>query len=342
MNLTGLQDKFSVPVVTSLLRKEIADKPPSTAGIDMMTRLSNLPTDSLTAGGADAAFQCAFATVPPAAHTTAFILDFVLYEVFKNQQVLQKMRNEIDHSKPKGLVSIEDARILPYTQAVIRETLRLHPAVNLALERVVPEGGAVIADRFFPPGTTIGVVPSVAGRNRSVYGDDAEAFRPERWLKGEDEVVEMHHYDFSFGAGSRICLGKGVAEMVLSKAVPVLVRDFDFDFCLKNGKIETINHWFVRGFGLWEPHTSPFHENSGNSSLAAKKPGRHGGKAYRQPQLDWRYPDTLSNAPVYQDFLAVWSIDDPLQAIGSSQPSTRYVQGVTSFTYGTLEPLAQK
>lgn len=43
---------------------------------------------------------------------------------------------------------------MPYLQAVIREGLRIHPSTGLPLERVVPKGGAQIAETFFPEGVS--------------------------------------------------------------------------------------------------------------------------------------------------------------------------------------------
>lgn len=44
---------------------------------------------------------------------------------------------------------------MPYLQACIQEGLRVHPATGLPLVRLVPEGGATISGRFFPPGVSL-------------------------------------------------------------------------------------------------------------------------------------------------------------------------------------------
>lgn len=46
---------------------------------------------------------------------------------------------------------------MKYLQAVIKEGLRIHPAVGLLLERVVPQGGAEFGDVWLPEGTVVGV-----------------------------------------------------------------------------------------------------------------------------------------------------------------------------------------
>lgn len=72
----------------------------------------------------------------------------------------------------------------------------IHPAVGLLLERVVPPGGANIAGLWLPEGTVIGMNPWVAARDRTVYGDDADTFRPERWLQANERQLKMMERNF--------------------------------------------------------------------------------------------------------------------------------------------------
>lgn len=64
-------------------------------------------------------------------------------------------------------------------------------------------------------------------RDKSVFGDDAEDFRPERWLD-ERKKHDMHRFFFSFGAGSRTCIGKNIAMLEMSKVLPTLLLHFEF------------------------------------------------------------------------------------------------------------------
>lgn len=83
--------------------------------------------------------------------------------------------------------------------AIIQETLRIHPNTGTILERRAPAPhGAVIDGYRVPAGTVVGVNAWVLHRDRGVYGADADAFRPERWLEADEEArVEMSRCLFS-------------------------------------------------------------------------------------------------------------------------------------------------
>lgn len=64
-------------------------------------------------------------------------------------------------------------------------------------------------------------------RNKPVFGDDVDNFRPERWLGPEDKVRVMQNTLFSFGHGKHACAGKNLARMELLKLVLSLMRRFE-------------------------------------------------------------------------------------------------------------------
>lgn len=65
--------------------------------------------------------------------------------------------------------------------------------------------------RYVPPGTEIGANPYVIHRDKGVFGNDADLFRPERWLDDPANAQEMEKYILTWGYGPRICLGKNIA-----------------------------------------------------------------------------------------------------------------------------------
>lgn len=122
----------------------------------------------------------------------------------------------------------------------------------MPLPRDVPPGGAVLAGKFFPAGTSVGINPWVAHRNKSVFGQDADEFKPERWLSQDiDKLHAMDGYLLTFGMGNRNCIGKNISLLELSKVLPELVTRYDFEFLDAKVKsnptrgVESHGGWFV-------------------------------------------------------------------------------------------------
>lgn len=93
------------------------------------------------------------------AETTGICLSAAVYFLWKNPQTLAKLRQELDTRKSAGkfhdLVTVKDAASCRYLQAVIKETLRLHPGNGLGLTRLVPKGGLTLSGRYFPEGVCL-------------------------------------------------------------------------------------------------------------------------------------------------------------------------------------------
>jgi hypothetical protein len=124
--------------------------------------------------------------------TTAISLRAVFYYLLKHPTTLVKLKKEVDAAQLCSPIKWDDANKLPYLQACIKEAMRLHPAVGLPLERIVPEGGLRINGRCIRPGTIVGMNAWVVQRDKGVYGSDADLWRPERWMEGNaEQKVQM-------------------------------------------------------------------------------------------------------------------------------------------------------
>ncbi len=90
------------------------------------------------------------------AETTGISLSAAVYFLWKNPQTLAKLRQELDTRRSAGkfhdIVAVKDVTGCPYLQAVIKETLRLHPGNGLGLTRLVPKGGLTLSGHYFPEG----------------------------------------------------------------------------------------------------------------------------------------------------------------------------------------------
>ncbi|KAH6629948.1 putative cytochrome P450 pisatin demethylase [Chaetomium sp. MPI-SDFR-AT-0129] len=178
------------------------------------------------------------ANIGAGSDTTAITLSCIAFYIYQNPRVLQKLREEIDGAGLASTPTFQSVQQLPYFQAVIYEATRVNPASGLPLWREVPKGGAVISGQFFPAGTNIGVNSWVANTNKSIYGPDADEFRPERWIDSAGRFVKNSNEDsyFTFGMGSRTCIGKNVSLLEINKVIPVLVRDYDVEFVNQDRK----------------------------------------------------------------------------------------------------------
>ncbi|WYZ42238.1 hypothetical protein EsH8_V_001133 [Colletotrichum jinshuiense] len=182
--------------------------------------------------------------------TTAISLSAIMYYLCKNPSTLQKLRKELDDAEAEGSISnpitFRESQALPYLQAVVKESLRLHPATGLTMPRVVPEGGRQLAGIFFPAGNVVGINAWIAHHNKEVFGHDADEFRPERWIdSSKEQKSAMESYFFAFGQGSRTCIGKNISLLEVFKAIPRVVQNFDV-ILEKEDDWRCTNYWFVK------------------------------------------------------------------------------------------------
>ena len=88
--------------------------------------------------------------------TTAITIGAVIYNLCRAPSVLYTLRQELDAMETLGKLSrpvkLREAQECPYLQAVIKETMRVYPGNGLPMPRVNPNGGLMLAGRFFPAG----------------------------------------------------------------------------------------------------------------------------------------------------------------------------------------------
>lgn len=106
------------------------------------------------------------------------------------------------------------------TQAVLYEGLRMRPVTTGQQAKEVPAGGDTIGGRFVPGGTSIATNFGAILRSARLFGADADAFRPERFLglPAPAALVEMRrNVELAFGHGRYMCAGKPLAFMEFNK-----------------------------------------------------------------------------------------------------------------------------
>ena len=134
------------------------------------------------------------------ADTTAISLRSVFYYLCKNPRCYARVVGEIDWMDSEGklseIVTFAESKQMKYLQACMKEAMRLHPAIGMLLERLVPKNGAMIGGKWIAEGTIVGANPWVLARDTEVYGKEADEYRPERWLEADEKALKLMERNF--------------------------------------------------------------------------------------------------------------------------------------------------
>lgn len=159
--------------------------------------------------------------------TTSSTLEWAMTELLRNPQVLRRLKMELQDVVGKGrLVDEYDIAQLPYLQAVVKETFRLHPPVPLLLPRKARED-VEICRYIIPKGAHIMVNAWAIGRDGSIW-EDPDSFIPERFLESGIDFRGRNFELIPFGGGRRICPGLPLASRMLHLILGSLVNNFDW------------------------------------------------------------------------------------------------------------------
>ncbi|XP_009763139.1 geraniol 8-hydroxylase isoform X1 [Nicotiana tabacum] len=158
--------------------------------------------------------------------TTSNTLEWAMVEAMRKPDIMSKAKAELAEVIGKGKV-IEEADVarLPYLQCVVKETLRIHPAVPLLIRKVDQDVEA--CGYFIPKGSQVLVHVWSMGRDPAIW-EDPLAFKPERFW---DVKMDFFGHDFElipFGVGRRICPGLPLATRTLSVMLGSLLNSFDW------------------------------------------------------------------------------------------------------------------
>lgn len=147
----------------------------------------------------------------------------LVYTVAKYSHVQTKLREEI--------VSSEN-RPMPYLESVIYETLRLFPPLGQIINRETTQGVLLGSNISIPKGTYVGYNNFATGRDRTVWGVDADTFSPERWGTTMDEISKRYSVSKrnctlpAFHGGKRACLGEKFALLEVRALLVQLLSNF--------------------------------------------------------------------------------------------------------------------
>ncbi|XP_001602395.3 cytochrome P450 4C1 isoform X1 [Nasonia vitripennis] len=152
--------------------------------------------------------------------TTGVISSFALLNLAINQEIQDKVREEIRNVVGNDSVTVEHLPELKYTELVIKETLRLYPIAPLMVREAT--GDIDLETCTLPKGCSIVMIPYETHRSTK-YWTDPEKFIPERFLP--ENSVGRHPYAYiPFSGGLRGCVGQKFAIMCLKTMLVHVIR----------------------------------------------------------------------------------------------------------------------
>lgn len=160
--------------------------------------------------------------------TTSNSLEWTMTEVLRNPHTMAKAKKELEQIIGKGKI-VEEADImrLPYSQCIVKETLRIHPPVPFLIPRKI-ENDVKLNGYTIPRGTQVLVNVWAIGRDATSWEDSLE-FKPERFLTSGLDVRGQDFELIPFGAGRRICPGLPLAIRMLPVKLGSLLNNFDWN-----------------------------------------------------------------------------------------------------------------
>ena len=154
--------------------------------------------------------------------TTARALGWALHLVSRTPDVQARLRAEADAF---DLADQDWQAAMPWTRAVLDETMRLYPPAPTTLR--FPLQDDVICGQPIPAGTRVGISPYIIHRHKSLWSDP-EAFRPERFLPGARETIDRFSF-LPFSQGPRICIGASFAIQEALIALATILKAVEIE-----------------------------------------------------------------------------------------------------------------
>ncbi|WOL12150.1 hypothetical protein Cni_G20915 [Canna indica] len=157
--------------------------------------------------------------------SSAVTVEWAISELLKRPEILEKATEELDRVIGRERwVEEKDVHRLPYIEAIVKETMRMHPVAPMLVPRLSREH-ATYDGYDIPAGTRVLVNVWTIGRDPTIW-EAPEEFRPERFI-GSSIDVKGHDYELlPFGAGRRMCPGYSLGLKVIQVSLANLLHGF--------------------------------------------------------------------------------------------------------------------
>ncbi|KAL4984136.1 cytochrome P450 [Aspergillus falconensis] len=169
--------------------------------------------------------------------TTSSTFQWMIIELCRHPTVQTRLREELQaHWSKLSLLQGDTRRSLfsrieslPYLRAVVDEVLRLHPAAMITQHEAIHD--TTIAGVPIPKSTLLLCPPLAANLHPRLWGEDATAFNPDRWLvkrSGNQRALSQNPCaNMTFSHGPRSCPGRSIARLMLMCLTAAFINEYE-------------------------------------------------------------------------------------------------------------------
>ncbi|CAG9859827.1 unnamed protein product [Phyllotreta striolata] len=158
--------------------------------------------------------------------TSSSTLSFALYELSKNPDCQDKLRQEIQKTMAKhdNNLTYEAVMEMKYLEHVVDETLRMYPIFPIVARECKQDYPIPGTDFTLEKGTFVMVTNMGIQRDPEYYPDPLQ-FDPERWTY-ENSLGRPFVANLPFGEGPRICVGKRFGLLQTKLGLITVIKDY--------------------------------------------------------------------------------------------------------------------
>lgn len=180
------------------------------------------------------------------AYVLATLLSGITYYLLTNPDKMKHLSTEIRSTfNSADEISFDKLAELKYTNACLKEALRVYPPVPIGSPRVIPKGGQIIAGRWIPADVRVSVHHYSTYHSESNF-KNPDTFAPERWLGDPIYASDNQEAHQPFAWGPRNCLGQNMAMHEMRLMLASMVFCFDLELC------EESRNWTAQQtYALW-------------------------------------------------------------------------------------------
>lgn len=217
-----------VELVQGIMNGRIANPPRGKEDRDMLDVLVSIKDDDDTLRfSADEITGIFISMMFAGHHTTSGTAAWSLIELLRHPDAMRQVTTELDELYADGAdISFHALRQIPVLEAVIKETLRLHPPLIILLR--VARGDFEVGGFSIHEGNLVAATPAISNRIPEDF-PEPDTFDPGRYIDPNQEDTANRWTWIPFGAGRHRCVGAAFAQMQLKAIFSILLRDFEFE-----------------------------------------------------------------------------------------------------------------